>query len=261
VERNSPAKHPTTPTETNNVEPDVPSNEPTAKDNQKPGGKRFLGLFSKGLGKKNHDMSPKSASSSPKTSPTTVTSGQIETSKATQSDTKEANYESKDTQNQLNDQTVSFLNDDVGDDESSVSSEATSNSIFSTKRMKEALGKVTSKISGKKTIKLGSASYDMLDDSVEKDQRSALKKTQNDNLPANIDGKVKQPVEPRAISTIAMRQTEGVQEQKPTVEAKPSSPGKKKDSRWRSAIDPLTGRTYYFHKDTKETVWEKPKNL
>lgn len=127
--------------------------------------------------------------------------------------------------------------------------------------MKEALGKVTSKISGKKTIKLGSASYDMLDDSVEKDQRSALKKTQNDNLPANIDGKVKQPVEPRANSTIAMRQTEGVQEQKPTVEAKPSSPGKKKDSRWRSAIDPLTGRTYYFHKDTKETVWEKPKNL
>ena len=36
---------------------------------------------------------------------------------------------------------------------------------------------------------------------------------------------------------------------------------KRSDSRWRSAIDEKTGLTYYYHKDTKETVWDKPKNF
>lgn len=30
---------------------------------------------------------------------------------------------------------------------------------------------------------------------------------------------------------------------------------------WRSAVDPTTGNTYYYHKKTKETFWEKPSEM
>ena len=136
------------------------------------------------------------------------------------------------------------------DDVSSVSSEGTSNSIFSAKKVKKALGKVGSKIVGKISSSPTNTSYGALGDSF-----SQQKDAQDNSKTAD---NAKQQPNPVNESGAATPQTETSKSNNNEVK---SSSEKKKDSRWRSAIDPLTGRTYYFNKDSKETVWEKPANF
>lgn len=40
-----------------------------------------------------------------------------------------------------------------------------------------------------------------------------------------------------------------------------TSEPKANEVKWRSAIDAATGRTYYYVKGSKETFWEKPKDM
>jgi hypothetical protein len=43
--------------------------------------------------------------------------------------------------------------------------------------------------------------------------------------------------------------------------SKSNSTGDDKKSHWKSAVDPRTGRTYYYHEITRETQWRKPMEL
>lgn len=125
--------------------------------------------------------------------------------------------------------------DEDDDDDDSYSSQETMTSIFSTKKLASTIGKITGKIAAK----INSRSYDALEDSHHDDEKT--------------DTPVGQPDIKEEIS--------GAAKQTNTVEVTATAEKEDVTSRWRSAVDPLTGRTYYYHKDTKETVWEKPTNM
>ena len=125
--------------------------------------------------------------------------------------------------------------------------------------------KVTSKIAGKITTIPVNNSYDVLDDS---DSRQLEGVKNVEKLPAtNADNETKEEIRPHVDRDESNRQVKSNPDHATTASASDTNAlkaalyGKKKDSRWRAATDPLTGRTYFFHKDTQETVWKKPENL
>ncbi|KAL3798197.1 hypothetical protein HJC23_005758 [Cyclotella cryptica] len=256
VEKKSPAKSPTS-IESKPIEQDSGQKETTAKDSSKSGSKRFLGLFSKPSTKKTHS-SPSNVSDRKAINPTVP------------QNTKTTNEREVEAKTHITNHVASSPCDYSEDDDvSSVSSEETSTSIFSTKRMREAIVKVTSKIAGKITTIPTNNSYDVLDDS-NSPQVDGKKNAQTveKELPAiNGNEETKEEIQPYEDRDESNRQVKPNPDGETTTSAsgttsvQPASHGTKKDSRWRAAIDPLTGRTYYFHKDTQETVWEKPKNL
>jgi hypothetical protein len=243
----SPAK-PQPPAESTNItEGELGIKEAVAKEPSK-GSRRFLGIFSKSTTKRN-DTRSRSAT------PTNTSLDLAQTSKQKIGNAAETEA---DATNQL----VSNLNSTWEvDDVSSVSSEGTSNSIFSAKKVKKVLGKVGSKIVGKMNSSPTNASYGALNDSYsQKKDAQDVNNSVDKSLDAGVD--VKEPPTSSALQANAT-QAELSPEKKPEPtdnnDANPTSD--KKKSRWRSAIDPQTGRTYYFHKDTQETVWEKPSNF
>jgi hypothetical protein len=253
VERKSPVKQ-SNPTETTRRAEKGEVADVAAKEPAKSGSKRFLGLFSKSSSKKNNTETSTSRSATPtdirlaKSRPNSPSNNNIpQASKQTSKGTSTAETNAT---NQL----VSDLNNTWEvDDVSSVSSEGTSNSIFSAKKMKQALGKVSSRIVGKiSNSSPTNTSYDVLDDSFSRKKDAH----RVNNKPA--DDTKQQPKSSAESSAVARPESEEKKPPPDNIEVKPASDTKKKDSQWRSAIDPVTGRTYYFHKITKETVWEKP---
>lgn len=242
VERPSPTKPQPTADTLKANEGDVGIKETGPKEHVRSGSRRFLGLFSKPLSKKNHEPGSKSTTpSSPVCNDMSQNEKQIDNVKEFP--------ENKATNELIDNLNHTWEVDDV----SSVSSEGTSNSIFSAKKVKKAFGKVGSKIVGKINISpTNNSSYGALNDSF-----SQQKAAQDDKSQVADNAKQMQSSVNEGGGTTTQTETS----KSNSNEANSSSERKKKDTRWRSAIDPLTGRTYYFNKDSKETVWEKPENF
>lgn len=245
VERKSPAKPQPSVEASNETEGEAGIKEAVSKETTtKTGSKRFLGLFSKSMKKSEATNRSTSRKSRP---PNSNLIGQ--TSISNDAAEVEANRT-----NQL----VSDLNDACEvHDFSSVSSEETLNSIFSAKKVKKVLGKVGSKIAGKINSSPTNASYGALNDSFSQKKDSQDSNNKSVDLSVEVASDVKQ--QPSSSEAAPVKPTPQTKEASDTNEVNPASD--KKKSRWRSAIDPQTGRTYYFHKDTQETVWEKPANF
>ena len=212
--------------------------ETVEKDSAKSGNKKFLGLFSK----------PK------KSTDKTLSDVSAQTNHATQAATPTSNEKAEAEIRATNELVESINNTWEVNDLSSVSSEGTSNSIFSAKKMKEVLGKVGSKLAGKMASSPVNAQYNHLEDSFSPQNNDDTKAVVDE---ANASGEEQKINDDAGMTAPRSKSTTEIASNATNNEVKPSS-DKKKDMRWRSAIDPITGRTYYFHKDTKETVWEKP---
>lgn len=271
MEKPPAAKSPTS-VESKPVEQESGPKDATAKEPLKSGSKRLLSLFSKPSARRSdrkvtHPNVPQS------TKPTNdyltdtknhatnhiLSSPDDNSTNPPYDHQKEAKYHA------TKDIVSSPYDDSEDDDVSSVSSEETSTSIFSTKRMREAIVKVTSKIAGKITTIPPNNSYDVLDDSDSRPLEGVKNLKNVEKLPAtNADEETKEVIRPHVDRDESNRQVKSHPDHAtmtPASAVKAALYGKNKESRWHAAIDPLTGRTYFFHKDTQETVWKKPENI
>lgn len=269
MEKTPAAKSPTS-VESKPVEQEPGPKDATAKEPLKSGSKRLLSLFSKPSARRsdrkvthpNVPQSTKPTNDYP-TNTKNHASNHILSSPDDNSTNPPYDHQKEAKYHATNKDIVSSPYDDSEDDDvSSVSSEETSTSIFSTKRMKEVIVKVTSKIAGKITTIPPNNSYDVLDDS---DSRPLEGVKNVEKLPAtNADEETKEVIRPHVDKDESNRQVKSHPDHAtmtPASAVKAALFGKNKDSRWHAAIDPLTGRTYFFHKDTQETVWKKPENI
>ena len=108
--------------------------------------------------------------------------------------------------------------DDDDDDASDASSLFSRENIFSKKKLKNTVGKLTEKVAEKMISQ--KASYEQLSDGEEEKMQIVA---------ADGGFELKYPV---------------------------TSEGKQAE--WKSAVDATSGRTYYYVKGTTETFWEKP---
>ncbi|KAL7468226.1 hypothetical protein ACHAXS_008451 [Conticribra weissflogii] len=155
-----------------------------------------------------------------------------------------------------------FSYDDEDDDSyssSSDKSDQTDSSIFSTRRLREAVGKMTDKMTGLSFRNIqNNSSYETLDDEKSKKlKHQSSESPQPENTSPHVKPTKSTKSEAAAVEEKNIPSNRNVAKNHTAGRAKPAG----NDSGWRSAIDPITQNTYYYNKITKEVVWDKPSNF
>ena len=100
-----------------------------------------------------------------------------------------------------------------------------------------------------------------LKDSEKKDSKSLKKRTVSFGV---VMGKLAKPLRKSRSEPEAKKKSpsQAVKSTKSSTKAKASPPVVKiQKPSWKATVDPKSGKTYYYHRKTRETTWKKPKEL